>query len=216
MSRQKNISNYQLTSQYDILEWLDPIPLSRSIHNIESDFADGILIVEIIAYFFPEYVNFDIFHIARNMSQRAKNWRLLNSKILPKINLQVPGTIVHDIINEEHNSIATFLIHLREKIEEHIIQTEKQKFRLQLKTYRSLNSDNYHLPSIFLSSRQIDQTSLTRNGRLMNQYVDDYDNSLRRKNEEIEILRAKLKRCEKIIHKQDKQIQELQEKFKLK
>ncbi|CAF0846048.1 unnamed protein product [Adineta steineri] len=216
MSRQKNISNYQLTSQYDILEWLDPIPLSRSIHNIESDFADGILIVEIIAYFFPEYVNFDIFHIARNMSQRAKNWRLLNSKILPKINLQVPGTIVHDIINEEHNSIATFLIHLREKIEEHIIQTEKQKFRLQWKTYRSLNSDNYHLPSIFLSSRPIDQASLTRNERLMNQYVDDYDNSLRRKNEEIEILRAKLKRCEKIIQKQDKQIQELQEKFKLK
>ena len=140
MNKQKYSLNQSLISPYDTLLWLDTIPLSRSIQNLEADFADGLLVAEIVAYYFPEYVDFGIFHIARNMSERVKNWRLLNSKVLPKIDFHTPGTIVHDIINEDHRTIELFLSRLREKLEEHAFRTGR-KSRLSWETWRSLSTE---------------------------------------------------------------------------
>jgi len=96
------------------------------VRNLDTDFADGILVAEIVAYFFPEYVDFDMFHVARNMSQRTNNWRLLNSDILTKLSLDAPGTVVHDITNENNRAAELFLLHLREKLEEHLIPTGRK------------------------------------------------------------------------------------------
>ncbi|CAF0985893.1 unnamed protein product [Adineta ricciae] len=217
MNKQKNSLNHSLISSYDTLLWLDTIPLSRSIQNLEADFADGLLVAEIIAYFYPEYVDFGIFHIARNMSERVKNWRLLNSKVLPKIDFHTPGTIVHDIINEDHRTIELFLARLREKLEEHAFRTGR-KSRVSWETWRSLSTERYRLPQIIVTPRQKaalvpSYGSLVRNGKLIDSYIDDNEEILMNKEEEIEILRAKLKRCEKVIHTQDKRIQELEDKI---
>ncbi|UJR16555.1 hypothetical protein I4U23_003456 [Adineta vaga] len=218
MSKQKYSSSYPLTSSYDILlVWLDTLSLSRSIRKLETDFADGVLVAEIIAYFFPEYVDFGLFHAARNMSQRVKNWLLLNSKILPKIGLHIPGTVVHNIINEDYRTIEAFLLRLREKIEDNAPYMGKQS-RLQWETWRSLNTERYRLPQILFTPRQTAAVmpsygSLVRHGRMIDSYVDDNDEILKSKDEEIEILRAKLTRCERVIHTQDKRIQELEDKI---
>jgi hypothetical protein len=218
MNGHKYLPPYQLTAQYDILAWLDTIPLSQPVHNLESDFSDGILIAEIIGYFFPEYVDLDMFHVARNMSQRTKNWRLLNSEVLPKISLHAPGTVVHDITNGDHRAIELFLVHLREKLEEHLIRTGR-KSRLQWETWRSFNSERHRLPQL-LTTRTSRRTapvfgyaSIPRSGRFMDPYAVAFDDVLRIKDEEIEVLRAKLKRCEKVIRIRDKRIQELQDKI---
>ncbi|CAF3261486.1 unnamed protein product, partial [Rotaria sp. Silwood2] len=142
MNRQKHLPHYQKTTQYDILAWLDTIPLSRPVHNLEVDFSDGILIAEIVAYFFPEYVDLEMFQVARNMSQRTKNWRLLNSDVLPKISLHAPGTLVYDITNGDNRAVELFLLHFREKIEEHLIRTGR-KSRLQWETWRSFNVERH-------------------------------------------------------------------------
>lgn len=218
MPRQKHKPHYQLTTQYDILAWLDTIPLSRPVYNLESDFADGILIAEIVAYFFPEYVDLDMFHIARNMSQRTKNWRLLNSDVLPKISLHAPGTVVHDITNGDNRAIELFLLHLREKIEEHLIRTGRRS-RLQWETWRTFNVERHRLPHLVPSTFSPKKTaflsgygSLSRGERLGNPYPVAVDDALTFKDEEIEALRQKLKSFEKIIRTKDKRIQQLEEK----
>jgi len=213
----KYLSQYQLTAEFDILAWLDTIPLSRPVHNLEKDFSDGILIAEIIAYFFPEYVDLDKFHIARNMTERTKNWRLLNSDVLPKISLHAPGTVVHDITNGDHRAVELFLLHLREKLEEHLIRTGR-KSRLQWETWRSFNVERYRLPQLLMTPRTPRRTGLlpgyasfNRGGR----YIDPllYDDALRAREEEIDVLRGKLKRCENLIRIKDKKIQELEERL---
>lgn len=218
MNTHRPLPHYQLAAQYDILAWLDTIPLSRPVQNLESDFADGILIAEIIAYFFPEYVELDMFHIARNMSQRTKNWRLLNSEVLPKISLHAPGTVVHDITNGDQRAVELFLLHLREKLEEHLIRTGR-KSRLQWETWRSFHHERHRLPQL-LPPRTLRRTApavgygaLLRNGRLLDPYTSAFDDALRMKDEEIDVLRAKLKRSEKLIRTKDKRIQELEEKL---
>jgi hypothetical protein len=218
MNRHKYLSPYQRTAQYDILAWLDTIPLSRPVHNLESDFSDGILIAEIIDYFFPEYVELEMFRVARNMSQRTKNWRLLNSDILPKISLHAPGTVVHDITNGDHRAVKLFLLRLREKIEEHLILTGR-KSRLQWETWRSFNNERYRLPLLIApytarrTALGYKYGTLPRSGRLIDPYAVAFDDILRIKEEEIEVLRGKLKRCEKLIHTKDKRLQELEEKI---
>jgi len=218
MNGHKYLPHYQLTAQYDILAWLDTIPLSRPVHNLESDFSDGILIAEIIGYFFPEYVEIEMFHVARNMSQRTKNWRLLNSDVLPKLSLHAPGTVVHDITNGDNRAVELFLLHLREKLEEHLIRTGR-KSRLQWETWRSFNNERHCLPQILTAypprrtALRSNYGTLPRSGRLMDPYAVAYDDVLTIKEEEIEVLRGKLKRCEKLIHTKDKRIQELEEKI---
>ncbi|CAF1483528.1 unnamed protein product [Rotaria magnacalcarata] len=219
MHRQKHLPQYQIAAQYDILAWLDTIPLSRPVYTLELDFADGILIAEIVAYFFPEYVELEMFHVARNMSQRTKNWRLLNSDVLPKINLHAPGTVVHDITNGDNRAVELFLLHLREKIEEHLIRTGRRS-RLQWETWRTFNVERHRLPYLVptpLTPRRAaiapGYGSISRSERLKNPRAAVLDNVLIVKDEEIEVLRQKLKTCEKIIRTKDKRIQELEEKF---
>lgn len=216
MNGHKFQPHYQSTARFDILAWLDTIPLSRPVRNLDTDFSDGILVAEIIAYFFPEYVDLDLFHTARNMSQRTKNWRLLNSDVLPKLSLHAPGTVVHDITNGDHRAVELFLLHLREKLEEHLIRTGR-KSRLQWETWRSYNVERYRLPQL-VTPRTPRRTGLlpgyasfNRSGRYYDPYL--YDEALRTKDEEIDVLRGKLKRCETLIRTKDKRIQDLEERL---
>jgi hypothetical protein len=68
MNGHKFQPHYQATAHHDILAWLDTTPVSRPVRNLDTDFADGILVAEIVAYFFPDYVDFDMIHVARNVT----------------------------------------------------------------------------------------------------------------------------------------------------
>ena len=218
MNGQKYLPPYQATAYYDLLAWLDTIPLSRPINSLETDFCDGILIAEIIAYFFPEYVDLEMFSHARNMSQRTKNWRLLNSDVLPKISLHAPGTVVHDITNGDHRAIELFLLHLREKLEENLIRTGR-KTRLQFETWRSFQHERFRLPPLLTTPRRGAMPpdyppGFYRYGRMYDPYgYPHYDEAARFKDEQMEYLRGKLKKCEKIIDTKEKKIQQLEEKL---
>lgn len=218
MNGQKFQPYYQAAAHYDILAWLDTVPLSRPVRNLDTDFSDGILVAEIVAYFFPEYVDLDMFHIAKNMSQRTKNWRLLNSDVLPKLSLHAPGTVVHDITNGDNRAVELFLLHLREKLEENLIRTGR-KSRLQWETWKSYNVERYRLPQILNTPRTPRRiapllpgyASFNRPQRYLDPYL--YDDLLRTKEEEIDVLRGKLKRCENLIKTKDKRIQELEDRL---
>ena len=219
LNRRKYPFHYPLTAQHDILAWLDTISLSRPIHNLEVDFADGVLIAEIVAYYFPEYVDLEMFHASRHMSQRAKNWRLLNSDVLPKLSLNAPGAVVRDITNGDNRAIELFLIRLREKIEEHLMRTGRRS-RLQWDARHSYNVDRHRFPQLFLTSQGSRRAgflpgygTIGRNGLFMNSYAPPFDDVLTFKDEEIQALREKLKHCERIVRAKDKKIQQLEEKI---
>ena len=54
---------------------LDSIPLSRPKGQIEKDFADGVLVAEIVKHYFPQIVDLRSYSIARNLQERMSNWR---------------------------------------------------------------------------------------------------------------------------------------------
>lgn len=214
--RHKTVPHYHSTTRDDILAWLDTIPLSRPVYHLELDFADGLLIAEIVAYFFPDYVDFDSYQPARNMSQRTKNWRVLNAEVFPKIGLHAPGTVVHDITNSDPRAIELFLLHLREKIEEQLIRTGR-KSRLQWETWRSYQFERHQLPPLIGQPRAKGylprNQTLLRNGRYYPSNYYLYDQTLRAKEEEVDLIKAKLKRYETLLRNKDRRIQQLEEQL---
>lgn len=217
MNKQSYFPHYQSTAEYDILAWLETIPLTRPVRNFATNFADGTLVAEIIAYFFPEYIDLDLFRTARNMSQRTKNWRLLNSNVLPKLSLHAPGTVVHDITNGDQRATELFLLHLREKIEGHLLRTGRRS-RLQWETWRSYKNERHHLPYLVTPTpRRVplipSYATSTRSESIVNPYTIAFDDVIRVKDEEIEVLQVKLRRCETIIRAKDRRIQDLETKI---
>ena len=167
----------------DFLAWLDTIPLSRPIRHLPTDFADGILIAEIIGSYFPDSIDYDRFRPARKMSQRTKNWRRLNSDALPKLSLTAPGTLVHHITNGDQRSVELFLLHLREKIEEYLLRTGR-KSRLQWETCRSFQHERPHLPPLVpqpVSRRR----AFPMSGRFVDSHPFFHDEQCRIRDEEM-------------------------------
>ncbi|CAF1376878.1 unnamed protein product [Adineta steineri] len=206
MDEHKLESDYQTTNS-DILAWLEAIPLSRPIHNFDTVFSDGMLIAEIIHFFFPEYIDLDIFYIARNMSQRTRNWRILKCDILPKLGLHAPGTVVHEIIHGDNRVIELFLLYLREKLEEHLIETGK-KVHISHEILPPIHIEHDdHLPQLMLTPRIPRRKGFKPTFPNLNKTND----VLNDKDKEIDVLKEKLDQCEDIIKTKDERIQELEQ-----
>ena len=61
------------------------MPLSRSKKNIARDFSDGVLMAEVVAAYFPRYVDVHNYVSANGLAQKLCNWNTLNCKVLRKL-----------------------------------------------------------------------------------------------------------------------------------
>ncbi|KAJ1449359.1 hypothetical protein M885DRAFT_583314 [Pelagophyceae sp. CCMP2097] len=67
-----------------LYSWIDEIPLSRPKRNIGRDFADGVLVAEVVAHYFPRLVELHNYPAANSMQQKLYNWDTLNGRVLRK------------------------------------------------------------------------------------------------------------------------------------
>lgn len=64
----------------EIYNWVDEIPLSRPKKNINRDFADGVLVAEIVHHYFPRLVELHNYSSAHSTSAKIYNWNTMNGK----------------------------------------------------------------------------------------------------------------------------------------
>ncbi|GFO16430.1 sperm flagellar protein 1 [Plakobranchus ocellatus] len=62
-----------------LYQWIDRVPLSRPKKNLGKDFSDGVLVGEIIKHYFPRLVDLHNYTPAAATKQKMENWFLLNS-----------------------------------------------------------------------------------------------------------------------------------------
>ena len=72
-----------------IYNWVDEIPLSRPKRNISRDFADGVLMAEIVSNYFPKFVELHNYSQANSVTKKTYNWNTLNQKVFKKLGFQV-------------------------------------------------------------------------------------------------------------------------------
>lgn len=68
---------------------VDEIPLSRPKRNIARDFADSVLLAEIVHHYFPKLVELHNYSSANGIQQKLYNWNTLNQKVFRRLGFMI-------------------------------------------------------------------------------------------------------------------------------
>ncbi|CAD8143942.1 unnamed protein product [Paramecium octaurelia] len=101
----------------EIYTWVDQIPLSRPKKNIARDFADGILMAEIMHYFLPKLVDMHNYSQANSVKQKKYNWDTLNTKVFKRIGFTLSKEQVDSVISCQSEAIERVLKFVQAKLE---------------------------------------------------------------------------------------------------
>ncbi|KAF8060531.1 Spef1 [Scenedesmus sp. PABB004] len=96
--------------------WVDEIPLSRPKRNISRDFADGVLLAELVGHYFPKLVELHNYSSANGMQQKLYNWTTLNNKVLKRLGMQLSREHMQEIATGVPGAIEEALRVLKVKI----------------------------------------------------------------------------------------------------
>jgi hypothetical protein len=61
-----------------LYRWIDTIPLDRPKKNIARDFSDGVLMSQVVHYFFPKLVELHNYSASNSIDQKNYNWKTMN------------------------------------------------------------------------------------------------------------------------------------------
>lgn len=93
-----------------LYSWVDDIPLSRPKRNIARDFADGVLVAEILHHFFPKLVEVHNYSPANSNTQKMYNWKTLNMKVLKRIGVQIHQDDMEEVVKMTPGAIERVLV----------------------------------------------------------------------------------------------------------
>nr|KAF6472588.1 sperm flagellar 1 [Molossus molossus] len=120
--------------------WVDNIPLSRPKRNLSRDFSDGVLVAEVIKFYFPKMVEMHNYVPANSIQQKLSNWGHLNRKVLNKLNFWVPEDVMRQIAQCTPGVVELVLIPLRQRLEDRLRRRKQDSGSLQVPRYSDLFS----------------------------------------------------------------------------
>ncbi|KAK3095814.1 hypothetical protein FSP39_019559 [Pinctada imbricata] len=101
----------------NLFQWLDRVPLSRKRKNLEKDFADGVLVAEIIKHYLPKMIDMHMYSPASSTTQQMDTWRLLNRKVLQKLDFDLSEEVTRAIAKRKPGVIQKVLMLLRYQLD---------------------------------------------------------------------------------------------------
>lgn len=222
----------------DLYAWIDQIPLSRPKKRVEKDFADGVMVAELIKYYFPSWVDLHNYPTANSTQQKLINWGLLNRKVLCRFNLNVPEPVMRGICLGRTGLVEIFLYNLRTKIDDYLYGMETNPSDPQYRALhqkakttesnavtprpRQANSppdesyDDEHVSSYARAGQkpkgQPKKSTSMHNlsGDMVSRIeYDEKEQECMAKEEQIQILQAKIRRLEHLLHLKDVRVDDL-------
>jgi len=104
----------ELTTLYG---WIDEIEgLTRDKKNITRDFADGVMLAEVLHSFMPRLVELHNYRNASSSKAKLINWQTINEKVLKKIGVDIPLNVMEAIVGRVQGVVEVVLIHIRNAI----------------------------------------------------------------------------------------------------
>lgn len=84
---------------------MDSVPLTRSPKNLARDFADGVLVAELMKNHFPTLVHLHNYQPANSSASKYINWKTLNEKVFRKFSYQVHKNDIESAIAANSGAI---------------------------------------------------------------------------------------------------------------
>ncbi|XP_070212529.1 sperm flagellar protein 1-like isoform X3 [Littorina saxatilis] len=101
----------------NLYQWIDRIPLTRPKKNLAKDFSDGVLVAELIKYYFPRMVDLHNYTPAHSSKQKQENWYLLNRRVLQNLDLDLSEDVIRALSNAKAKVVEKVLMMLRNQID---------------------------------------------------------------------------------------------------
>uniref|UniRef100_A0A8D0CDP8 Sperm flagellar protein 1 n=1 Tax=Salvator merianae TaxID=96440 RepID=A0A8D0CDP8_SALMN len=214
----------------DLYSWVDAIPLSRPKRNIARDFSDGVLVAEVVKFYFPKMVEMHNYAPANSTPQKLSNWGHLNRKVLSKLNFSVPEDVVRKIAQCTPGVVELMLIPLRQKIEEKLKQAKMSSVSYQELGMRSTMEENNYLDTGYNVKSKPNSTGIytqdspgsERGTRGQQNYavplqaegnlrlhLAEREQALLASQEAVQILQMKVRRLEHLLHLKNVRIDDL-------
>ncbi|PNF27786.1 hypothetical protein B7P43_G09198 [Cryptotermes secundus] len=95
------------------IKWLNSIPLSRHTRNLARDFSDGVLMAELLKYYYPKYVDLHNYSPAFKRASKVDNWSTLNRKVFRKLKFHITDTTIAEIVSCTEEPILNLLTQIR-------------------------------------------------------------------------------------------------------
>lgn len=186
-----------------VYEWIDDIPLSRPKRNITRDFADGVMMAEVVKNFIPKLVEIHNYPAAHSVQQKVTNWNTLNVKVFRKMGFQLARSDIDKIVSCVPELVERVLKLVQDKVNEY--------------------SDRKPEPEVSPTQPQRIQNLAKPKGQNTSPVdikIQPVNNALREKEqvigelkETIEIMESKIAKLEQLVKLKDSKIQILTNKL---
>jgi hypothetical protein len=178
----------------------------------------GVLAAEVIRYYLPDMVNMRDYLPNSAIGQKKVNWGTLNKKVLSQLGINLPETVIKDLSYAKPGAIEIFLFNLRLKIDEEIESRQKTQSQdassppqssVSLNNASSTNEDKPNDEKPIISKRTSRSIINLKDKWVPRLDYEDLKQQSLQKQEEIEILRARLRRLEHVVRLKEFRIAEL-------
>ena len=172
----------------------------------------GKLIAEIVHYYLPDMVDLHNYSTANSLDHKKSNWDTLNKKVLSHFGLDIPDVIRNGLCNCKPGLVEVLLHNLRLKIDEELELKDKydeeKGYLPKRQTSISYLTDK---PSSKSRNSSLSQSKKHFNAKNEISLLDyeEIKQEYFQQEEEIEVLQAKLRRLEHVLHLKDQRITEL-------
>ncbi|KAM3135138.1 hypothetical protein pb186bvf_012784 [Paramecium bursaria] len=198
MSIQKEMDAPPLTEQElnEMYNWVDSIPLTRPKKHIGRDFADGVLMAEVVNHYIPRIVDIHNYSLAHSLQQKQYNWSTLNSKVFKRMGFQITQNDIDAVIQVIPEAIERVLKVVQVKIQMFLDQKENSI----IEPPKALANNN---------NKKVNQSVKPSNIPQNN----EKDLIIQDQKETIEILELKIQKLEQLVKLKDSKIQTLMSKL---
>lgn len=174
-----------------VYAWVDSFALSRLKRNIGRDFADGVLVAEIIGAKDPSLIEVHNYSPTNNARGKIQNWQLLNKKVLKRLEIQADDREIEAITEGKPFAIEQFLARLKSALD------RREATRLQQQAMRRISEAEQEEKPKGLSS----QIKLVKEAQHTN-HVATIQNLM----EAVELLTKKVEKMQQMLDLKDQKI----------
>jgi hypothetical protein len=161
---------------------VDNINFSRAKKNINRDFADGLMMAELIHHYNPRLVSVHNYPAANSLGKKVENWNTLNGKVLRKLGISLSKQQIDDIVNAAPNVIEHVLYQI-------LIRFERpdEEGRLTQNAQRAATRGGRVNTEMAIEVEEA-ENKVARRYEFENQVLEGYENYQRQTKEEEELV----------------------------
>ncbi|XP_034255783.1 sperm flagellar protein 1-like [Thrips palmi] len=199
-----------------LASWLDQVPFSKARKNIPRDFADGVMMAELLKHYYPKLVELHNYTSASCLIHKVNNWLTLNRKVLSKIGIKLSKDQIEQIASASPDYITPVLISLKQKID-----SAKEKRDAEHKRTHTNNPQNI---LCFVEKKQADavygipmaceaangqQLMVSMENMVPQRLLDEKLSEIAEKDDAINILIQKVSHLDTLLQLKDQRIKDL-------